>query len=169
MEKTVSELLVERLPAIQRLAFRLTGNQSDADDLVQDACVRVLARARQFMDGTDFKAWTRTIVLNLWRDMIDWRAVRHGTKSMECIPESLTGSNLTVRRIFNLIGLNETGRAIEQLDEDKRTVLRLIVVENLSYSEAAAVMGVKPGTVMSRLSRSRKQIQKILGEDRIAA
>src|SRR3989344_1192176 len=87
VERSVDVLLVEHLEAIRKFAWSLTDNASDHEDLVQDACERILSRASQFQPGTAFKSWAFRITETVWIDTIRARIVRSGTTSIETVPE----------------------------------------------------------------------------------
>jgi RNA polymerase sigma-70 factor, ECF subfamily len=154
-----SDQLIAVLPRLRRFARGLTGAAAEADDLVQAACERALARAYQFQEGTRFDSWMFRIVQTIWIDQLRARDVR---KEDGEIAEERFGSDAPVRRIEARLALAEVRQAIELLPADQRTALLLVTVEGLSYREAAAVVGVPVGTVMSRLARARIALQQHL-------
>ena len=147
-----SDQLVAVLPRLRRFARGLTGAAAEADDLVQAACERALAREHQFQEGTRFDSWMFRIVQTVWIDQIRAREVR---KEDGDVAEERLGSDAPVRRIEARLALAEVRLAVERLPPDQRMVLMLVTVEGLSYKEAAAVAGVPVGTIMSRLARAR--------------
>lgn len=164
MEKAVPVLLIEHLEPIRRFARKLTCSNADADDLVQDACERILSRAHQYRPETIFKSWAFRIVQTIWIDEIREREVRNGTTSIEAVPEMRLGSNKPQQQTEARIELGETSAAAQQLSPEHRTVLHLVAFEGLSYKETAEIMGTPVGTVMSRLSRAREGLHTVLGE-----
>jgi RNA polymerase sigma-70 factor (ECF subfamily) len=154
-----SDQLIAVLPRLRRFARGLTGSVSEADDLVQAACERALARQHQFQEGTRFDSWMFRIVQTIWIDQIRSRDVR---KEDAEIAEERLGSNEPVRRVEARLALDEVRRAIDRLPPDQRTVLLLVTVEGLSYKEAADVVRVPVGTIMSRLARARIALQSQL-------
>jgi RNA polymerase sigma-70 factor (ECF subfamily) len=156
MTRQFSDQLVAVLPRLRRFARGLTGSAVEADDLVQAACERALTRQHQFQEGTRFDSWMFRIVQTIWIDQIRAREVR---KESEEIAEDRVGSDVPVRRIEARLGLDEVRRAVGRLPPDQRTVLMLVTVDGLSYKEAAQVIGVPVGTVMSRLARARVALQ----------
>jgi RNA polymerase sigma-70 factor (ECF subfamily) len=154
-----SDQLVAVLPKLRRFARGLTGKATEADDLVQAACERALARAHQFEEGTRFDSWMFRIVQTIWIDQLRAREVR---KEDGDVAEERLGSDAPVRRIEARLALAEIRQAVELLPPDQRTTLMLVTVEGLTYKEAAAVAGVPVGTIMSRLARSRVALQQLL-------
>src|SRR5271155_3199634 len=150
--KRFSDQLIAVLPRLRRFAAGLTRSASEADDLVQAACERALAREHQFQEGTRFDSWMFRIVQTIWIDQIRAREVR---KEDGDVAEERLGSGAPVRVIEARLALAEVRLAVERLPPDQRTVLMLVTVEGLSYKEAAAVAGVPVGTIMSRLARAR--------------
>lgn len=148
--------LVAVLPRLRRFARGLTGSSVEADDLVQAACERALARRHQFQEGTRFDSWMFRIVQTIWIDQIRSREVR---KSDGDIGEDRLGSDEPVRRVEARLTLAEVRQAVDRLTPDQRAALLLVTVEGLSYKEAAEVVDVPVGTIMSRLARARIALQ----------
>jgi RNA polymerase sigma-70 factor (ECF subfamily) len=147
-----SDQLIAVLPRLRRFARGLAGAAAEADDLVQAACERALAREHQFEEGTRFDSWMFRIVQTIWIDQLRARGVR---KEDSDVAEARLGSDAPVRRIEARLALAEIRLAVENLSPEQRAVLMLVTVEGLSYKEAAAVAGVPVGTIMSRLARAR--------------
>jgi len=145
--------LVELLPRLRRLARALTPQGADADDLVQIALERGLARRRQWIEGTRLDAWMFTIMKHAWIDETRARArrLRHAAppESAEAVADPFAPS-LELRLEGEAIR-----QAIARLPEDQRLAVALVLVEGLSYAEAAKVMDVPTGTLTSRLGRGR--------------
>ena len=148
--------LIAVLPRLRRFARGLTGSPVEADDLVQAACERALARQHQFQEGTRFDSWMFRIVQTIWIDQIRARDVR---KEDGDVAEDRLGSDEPVRRVEARLALAEVRRAVERLPPDQRAALLLVTVDGLSYKEAAAVADVPVGTIMSRLARARMALQ----------
>jgi len=151
-----SDQLIAVLPRLRRFARGLTGSPTEADDLVQAACERALARRHQFQEGTRFDSWMFRIVQTIWIDQIRAREVR---KEDGELVEGRLGSDEPVRRAEARLTLGEVRRAVDRLPADQRAVLLLVAVDGLSYKEAAAVAAVPVGTIMSRLARARVALQ----------
>ena len=151
-----ADQLIAVLPRLRRFARGLSGSVADADDLVQAACERALARRHQFQEGTRFDSWMFRIVQTIWIDQVRARDVR---KENGDVAEERLGSDEPVRRVEARLALDEVRRAVHRLSPDQRTALLLVTVEGLSYKEAAEVMQVPVGTIMSRLARARLALQ----------
>ena len=154
-----SDQLIAVLPRLRRFARGLTGSATEADDLVQAACERALAREHQFQEGTRFDSWMFRIVQTVWIDQLRAREVR---KEDAEVAEERLGSDAPVRAVEARLALAEVRRAVQLLPPDQRTTLMLVTVEGLSYKEAAEVVGVPVGTIMSRLARARIALQQHL-------
>lgn len=157
----VADQLVEMLPRLRRFALSLSRSATVADDLVQQACERALANAEKFQPGTRFDAWMFRIVRNLW---IDDARKRKTAGVQDDIDDhyDLVGASGEAEAEAKLT-LNDTAAAILKLPEDQRDVLMLVCVEEISYREAAEVLEVPIGTVMSRLARARKALAEAVG------
>jgi RNA polymerase sigma-70 factor (ECF subfamily) len=155
----ISDQLIAALPRLRRFARGLAGSASEADDLVQAACERALAREHQFQEGTRFDSWMFRIVQTIWIDQLRARDVR---KEGGDVDDERLGSDAAVRSIEARLALSEVRRAVDRLPAEQRNVLMLVTVEGLSYKEAAEVAGVPVGTVMSRLARARIALQQQL-------
>ena len=151
-----ADQLIAVLPRLRRFARGLSRSVTDADDLVQAACERALARRHQFQEGTRFDSWMFRIVQTIWIDQVRARDVR---KENGDVAEERLGSDEPVRRVEARLALEEVRRAVHRLSPDQRTALLLVTVEGLSYKEAAEVMQVPVGTIMSRLARARLALQ----------
>ena len=151
-----ADQLIAVLPRLRRFARGLSRSVTDADDLVQAACERALARRHQFQEGTRFDSWMFRIVQTIWIDQVRARDVR---KENADVAEEHLGSDEPVRRVEARLALDEVRRAVHRLQPAQRTALLLVTVEGLSYKEAAEVMQVPVGTIMSRLARARLALQ----------
>ena len=160
-EDTVQDLLVAFLPNLRRFAISLCKSRDIADDLVQAACERALANEARFEPGTCFDAWMFRIVRNLWIDQIRKRTTAGEHVDVD-EQHDLTGAS-GERDVEARLTLNSVGEAIAGLPDDQREVLVLVCVEELSYREAADVLDIPIGTVMSRLARARQNLAKTVG------
>jgi RNA polymerase sigma-70 factor (ECF subfamily) len=165
VSKRFSDQLIAVLPRLRRFAAGLTRSASEADDLVQAACERALAREHQFQEGTRFDSWMFRIVQTIWIDQLRARDIR---KEDGDVAEERLGSDEPVRRVEARLALSEVRRAVALLPPDQRTTLMLVTVEGLSYKQAAEVTGVPVGTIMSRLARARIAIQQMLENGAVA-
>ena len=156
MSTKFSDQLIAMLPRLRRFARGLTGSAIEADDLVQAACERALAREHQFQEGTRFDSWMFRIVQTIWIDQIRARDVR---KEEAVVEDERFGTDEPERRIEAKLALDEVRLALQRLPEEQRAALLLVTVDGLSYKEAAEVAQVPVGTIMSRLARARAALQ----------
>lgn len=149
------------LPRLRRFALALTGRSSDADDLVQDAIERALRNLGKFTPGTRMDSWMFRIAQNLWIDQLRARKSRGRPEPIEEAEEVAVDGRRTVEARLMLA---ETSRGMAALPEDQRAVVALVLIEGLSYREAADVLDVPIGTVTSRLARGREALAaRVLG------
>lgn len=165
-------LFERHIDALYRSALRLTRKPEDAEDLVQETYLRAYRYRRKFQPGTNEKAWLFTIMTNVFRNRLRQRPAPEdpldepGTDHFiydqlrrEGMPVHLMSpEEIVVDRGFG----DEVKRALEELPVSMRMVVMLVDVEDFSYKEAAAILGIKIGTVMSRLHRGRRALQKKL-------
>ena len=156
--------IVDLLPRLRRFGRLLTRHREDADDLVQLALERALRRADQWQPGTRLDSWLFRIMQNAWIDELRAR----GRHDQLFAPEE-EGLNVGVSPTEAQIDALALRKAMAGLSEDHRTVVGLVLVEGLSYAEAAEVLGVPMGTLTSRLARAREALQAALGGDGAAA
>jgi RNA polymerase sigma-70 factor (ECF subfamily) len=158
--RDLRDVLTELLPRLRRFGLALTGSVTDTEDLVQNTCERALQRARQLRDDRRLDAWVYGIMRNLWIDELRYRRLRRH-EAIEDNAEMIgdDGQALAEGRIT----LAAVRRVMAGLAEEHRTVLMLVCVDGLSYREAAEVLEVPTGTVMSRLARARRQLHLRLG------
>ncbi len=154
--------LIALLPRLRRFARSLAGDADRADDLVQEACERALRSQDGFTPGTRFDSWMFRILRNLWLDGHRRRAARGGVHETLDDAESIPGADGTGIAMTRL-DLMDAERALLRLPQEQREALVLTCIEDLSYAEAAAVLGVPPGTVMSRAARGRIALARAMG------
>jgi RNA polymerase sigma-70 factor (ECF subfamily) len=146
------------VPALRRYARALTRNIDLADDLVQDCLERAISRRGLFRPTGPVRAWLFTILLNLYRNGLR-SAHRHGqTLDIDTLPDLSTPATQPGH-----IALAEMARAIETLPLEQKEALLLIALEGFSYAEAATVLGIPQGTLMSRLGRARATLRIATG------
>jgi len=157
----VEDLLVAFLPNLRRFAISLCGSRDIADDLVQMACERALANEQRFEAGTRFDAWMFRILRNLWIDDIRRRKT---AGPQDDIDERHDIAGVSGEREMEArLTLKSVSQAIVELADEQREVLVLVCVEELSYREAADILAIPIGTVMSRLARARRNLALATG------
>ena len=157
----VSDRLVAFLPNLRRFAISLCRSRDVADDLVQAACERALAAQQSFEQGTRFDAWMFRILRNLWIDQVRRTKTAGPQQDIDETPD-IAGSS-GERDAEARLTLKSVAEAIGDLPDEHREVLLLVCVEDLSYREAAEVLSIPIGTVMSRLARARKKLAEAAG------
>jgi RNA polymerase sigma-70 factor (ECF subfamily) len=149
--------LIALLPRLRRFARALCGNAHDADDLVQTTVERALKHAGQLRPDSQLAGWTFGILRNAWID--EQRARGRRTRlfapaeSGEHVADATHGSQA------ELLAVQE---ALQRLPEEQRLAVALVLIEGLSYKEAAHIMEVPVGTLTSRLARGREALQELL-------
>ena len=156
------------LPKLRRFALALTGTAHDADDVVQSAIEKALSREEQFRPGTRLDSWMYRIVQNLWIDHGRRRRIR--AEEPGGLDEALhlsgeDGREATERRLM----LQSARAAFDGLAPELRAAAGLVILNGLSYREAAETLDVPIGTIMSRVSRSRRALEEALGANRLGA
>lgn len=154
--------LVALLPRLRRFALGLCADPHRADDLVQAACERALARRAQWQEGTRLDSWMYRIVQNLWIDQL--RAPGRTVEPEEQEVETVAEERDWTEDMHTRLTLAQVTAALGQLPPAMRAVLVLVCVEDKSYKEAAAILEVPIGTVMSRLARARLALHRVLQE-----
>ncbi|MCL1113364.1 MULTISPECIES: RNA polymerase sigma factor [Shewanella] len=143
--------LTTLLPALRRFAYSLTGSMPDADDLVQNTLLRVLNSPPP--EDVPIAKWAFKICRNQWID--DYRAQK--VRTLATAKPELQSENYSDGEadIINDITLGEVNQAMNSLSNEQREVLSLIAVQGMSYTEAADILAIPTGTIMSRLARAR--------------
>jgi len=151
--QSIRNQMAALLPRLRRFALSLTANGGDADDLVQDTVERALRNLHQWQQGTRLDSWMFRIAQNLWIDQMRARRVRavaaYDPEAAEKV--AVDGARDAEARLT----FADTVKALQDLPEDQRVIVGLILVDGMSYREAADVLNVPMGTVTSRLARAR--------------
>jgi RNA polymerase sigma-70 factor (ECF subfamily) len=170
-DESFEDGILAHLPALHRVAVRLTRRPYDAEDLVQETVARALAYRAQFHPGTNLRSWLLTIERSIFLN--SYRGVRHA-------PQLQSIDNLDENTLYSASGISASpsaehvllqGRiddgivdALRTLPEYYRRAVLLCDVQGLSYAEIAQQMGCASGTVMSRLHRGRALLRQMLTE-----
>lgn len=147
------------VPALRRYARALTRDADMADDLVQDCLERAISRRGLFRPAGPMRAWLFTILLNLYRNGLRTTRRRAPTIALETMPIEPAAPPPQP----GYIALAEMARAIETLPTEQKEALLLIALEGLGYAEAAEILGIPQGTLMSRLGRARAALRAHAG------
>lgn len=165
-------LAYPHMDALYRTALRLTRNPLDAEDLVQEVYLRGFRFLEKFEQGTNFKAWIFRILTNTFINEYRKKARTPQHVEFEERTENVASEAAAEQRFTapnelqdhtQLFG-DEVNAALQTLSEDFRLVIILCDIEEFAYKEIAKILGIPMGTVMSRLSRARAQLQKQLRE-----
>lgn len=151
-----SSLLWPQVPRLRRYARALTGDPTRADDLVQDTLERALTRGHLWRRDSDLRAWLFTIMHNQFVNQVRASDALRGAADVADLRLTDGGEP------GDLAVLMDLDTALARLPAEQREVLLLIGLEELSYQEAATVLGVPIGTVMSRLSRGRERLRRMM-------
>lgn len=150
----IRDQIISLLPRLRRFARTITRDPHDADDLVQLSIERALLRFAQWRPESRFEGWMFGIIRHAWIDEVRSRKRRDRV----LLPEE-SGENVSdgaSESPTNLMALQE---ALASLPEEQRMAVALVLIEGLSYKEAADVLEVPIGTVTSRLARGREALQ----------
>ena len=158
---TWDQVVARHSTRVHRHAMRLTGNRADADDLTQEVFLRVFRSLDTYVPGT-FEGWLHRITTNLFLDQVRRRA----RMRLDPAGDSLEGSvapapaahDLALEEMFD----NDVENALSALPPDFRAAVLLADVDGLSYEEVADVLGLKLGTVRSRIHRGRSKLRRAL-------
>jgi RNA polymerase sigma-70 factor (ECF subfamily) len=147
---------------VYRLAYRLTGNRHDAEDLTQEVFVRVFRSLSRYAPGT-FEGWLHRITTNLFLDMARRKQRIRFEGLGDDVAQRLPGAELTPAQAFDERHMDgDVQAALKALAPEYRAAVVLCDIEGFSYEEIAATLGVKLGTVRSRIHRGRAQLRTAL-------
>jgi RNA polymerase sigma-70 factor (ECF subfamily) len=156
------EVVREHADRVYRLAYRLSGNRADAEDLTQETFVRVFKSLAEYTPGT-FEGWLHRITTNLFLDMVRRRQrIRFDTLPDDA-GDRLAANTAGPEQAYAEMHLDpEVQQALDALPADFRAAVVLCDLEGLSYEEIAATLGIKVGTVRSRIHRGRVLLREAL-------
>lgn len=154
--------IVALLPRLRRFALSLARNAHDADDLVQSAVVRALSNNLPIGTEVRVESWMYTIVRNLWIDEGRKRRVRITADPVGGLAE-IEGEDGR-KTVEHRSELATVKRVFDTLSPELRSAAALVIVNGVSYREAAEILGVPIGTVMSRVARTRRALLDALNE-----
>jgi RNA polymerase sigma-70 factor (ECF subfamily) len=153
----VREWIIGLLPRLRRFARTITRNHDDADDLVQIAVERALQRYEQWRPDSRFESWMFGIVRNAWIDEVRARQRRNRVLAPEAEGEHVGGG--AGESQAEALSIHA---AMAALPEEQRMAVALVLIEGLSYKEAAEALVIPIGTLTSRLARGREALQALL-------
>jgi RNA polymerase sigma-70 factor (ECF subfamily) len=166
------EEALELSDQVYSVARRLSGSREEAEDLVQETYARAFRAWRSFQPGTNLRAWLFRILTNLNIDR--GRRIQRSpdTQPLEendyflynKLEESTSESNVDERRVVERLSQNDTVTALADLPHDFRDVVLLVDLADFTYSDAAQILDIPIGTVMSRLHRGRRILKRTLAD-----
>lgn len=149
------EQVLQYIPRLRRYARALLGDADRAEDLVQETLTRALGKLHFWRRGSDMRAWLFTIMHNQFAN-----DCRRAQKRPDVVPlDDVCAEMASVDCAELHAGLRDIEQALMQLPEAQRAALLLVSLEGLSYAESARVLGIRPGTLMSRLHRAREKLR----------
>lgn len=159
----LSDLIVAEIPRLRRYARALVRDGVRADDLVQDCLVRAWSRQHLWRRGSNLRAWLFTILHNIHAN-----DARHASRQIVGLAHDGTTPDRAVDPDQDgPLLVADIVAALRRLPDDQRDVVVLVGVEQLSYEEAAGVLDVPVGTVMSRLHRGRERLRRLLADAQV--
>lgn len=152
----------QQIPRLRRYARALLGDRERADDLVQDTLERALSKWHLWRADSDVRAWLFTIMHNIYVNQVRRMQRDVVMPHRDDTPEIVQQPNHE-----QVLMLRDVMAALQRLPDEFRQVLLLVGLEQMSYAEAAKVLGVPQGTVMSRLARGRERLRALTATDTI--
>lgn len=147
------------IPRLRRFARALTGSREAADDLTQDTLERAWTKRELWQAGTNLRAWLFAVMHGVF---VNGTRRRRPTESLDALQFAGGECPDDGASVETGIALRDMRQALLRLPDDQRQVVLLVGLEQFSYAEAAEVLGVPIGTVMSRLSRGRERLRQLL-------
>jgi len=160
--ESVNTLITEQIPRLRRYARALTGDSISADDLVQDTLERAWSKLHLWQRGSDMRPWIFSIMHNTFINHI--RKNQITTASLDDEANEISSPE-TYEESF---GMRDLASSILKLPHEYREVILLVGLEQMQYEEAAQVLGIPLGTVMSRLSRGREKLRALMAGEHMA-
>jgi RNA polymerase sigma-70 factor (ECF subfamily) len=149
------------IPRLRRFARALAGGRDAADDLVQDTLERAWAKRELWQAGTNLRAWLFTVMHGVF---VNGTRRRRPSESLDALDGDAGQRADGSASAETATAVRELREALQRLPDEQRQVVLLVGLEQFSYAEAAGVLGVPIGTVMSRLARGRERLRQLLEE-----
>lgn len=153
--ETKRQAVVAEVPRLRRYAIALMRDRTEADDLVHGVVLRALDKLHLWREGTNMRTWLFTIMHNLHAN-----EMRRRSRMLDVVPMDAAPARAEAAGQESAVELSELSVAMGSLSPLHRQVLLLIGLEGMTYGEAAGVLDVPVGTVMSRLSRAREELRR---------
>ncbi len=155
------QAIIAEIPKLRRFARALASDPALGDDLVQDCLERALGRLHLWQKNTSMQAWLFTILRNIFVNQLRHAARRPREDPFDEHKDQSGGSApMQGQRLM----IHDLGQALDQLPEQQREVILLVGLEDFNYKDTAEILGVPIGTVMSRLSRGRETLRRLMDD-----
>jgi RNA polymerase sigma-70 factor (ECF subfamily) len=164
-EKAFCDLVRDMEPLVFNLAYRMLGNRQDAEDMAQEAFLRVYKALPAYRGEASFKNWTMRICKNVCLDELRRRSSR--ITAEEEIPETIADKTDVQAKVLAGERLRSLEEAINSLDERSKLLIVLRDINGLSYSAIAETMELELGTVKSAINRARKKLRTVVEEQNL--
>ncbi len=158
VEDMLRDQMLAAVPSLRAFAISLTNNRDRADDLVQDTLVRAWANMDRFERGTNLEAWLFTILRNAF-----YSECRQRKREVEDADGSYAATMISVPDQEDKIIVQDLYGALAKLPQEQREAILLVGAEGMSYEETADALGVKVGTIKSRVNRARNRLAELMG------
>lgn len=153
--------ILEHIPRLRRYARALLGERYAADDLVQDTLERAWKKFHLWRPGSDLRAWLFSIMHNVFVNQ-----VRTKRSDMERTVEEMPVVAVRATQ-SDALEVADVDRALRALSDDQREVMILVAIEEMTYEEVSRTLGIPIGTVMSRLSRARERMRRLIAGEQV--
>jgi RNA polymerase sigma-70 factor (ECF subfamily) len=157
MSASVKKQFIDAIPALRAFARSLCGNAVRADDLVQETLTKALTKIDSFQEGSNAQAWLITILRNQY-----FSEGRKRRREVEDGEGHFAATLVSPERQQDSLEVKDLMSALQMISDDKREALLLVTASGYSYEEAAEIIGSKPGTVKSRVSRARAELEELM-------
>jgi RNA polymerase sigma-70 factor (ECF subfamily) len=152
--------MVRLLPRLRRFAYSLTRNADQGDDLAQETCVRALSRIDQWQPGTSLDSWMFRIAQNLWLDQLRSAKTRGTSVDIDDVGDISGPDGRDV--VDSRLTMKDVAAGMATLAPEQQVLVALVCIDGHSYKEAAEVLDLPIGTVMSRLARARRTLHDVI-------
>jgi RNA polymerase sigma-70 factor (ECF subfamily) len=160
-DRAFADEILSYAQSLRAFAVSLTRNVEQAEDLLQETILKALSNQDRFMPGSNLRAWLFTILRNLFHS--NYRKAR---REVEDPQGAFADTLITIPDQMAKLDMQDFESALAKIPRDQREALMLVGAEGLSYEEVAQILGVKVGTIKSRVNRARNQLAELLGIER---
>lgn len=154
------ETLIGELPKLEKFARKLCRNEHDAEDLLQATVLKALEKKDMFEEGSNLFSWTSKIMYN---DFVSGYRRRVKFETQYDCSDFIANQSVKAHQ-DDILTLNEINEAMQELSDEHQTILVCVCVKGMKYQEVSEMLGLPVGTVRSRLSRAREQLQALIND-----